>query len=229
MRVVASVLVLLTQVAYCNAVEIKLPTEVKTQPGMFAVVKAETEGKMVRWYTPDSGLSLFPSELLSDKKTAVVVAQRAGKYRLVAYTATGDEPSEPAVCVLVVGDPPPPIPPIPPQPSDPLAKDLAAAFAADAGPDKAKHLGSLIELYKQMTDDIVNDEKLINTEHLFGVLDAISSRLMPKGVLVVMRKMIAAFVSTELGTGLVDLTPVIRKKAAATFARVRAALETINP
>lgn len=229
MRATAVALILLTPALCLAGPEIKLPAEVKAQPGAFAVVKAETECKMVRWYTPDAGLSLFPSELLSDKRTAVVVAQQVGKYRLVAYTAAGDEPSEPAVCLLIVGNPPPPVPPTPPPPSDPLAKELAAAFAADAGPDKAKHLSSLIELYKQMATEAVFDERLINTEGLFGVLETISSRLVPKGVLLVMRRAIAAFVSSELGTGLVDLTPALRQKAAAAFARVRAALETISP
>lgn len=230
MRAVVSLLTLITPALCFAGAEVKLPAEVKTQPGMFAVVKAETDGKVVRWYTPDPGLSLFPSELLSDKKTAVVVAQRAGKYRLVAYTAKEDEPSEPAVCILIVGDPPPPVPPNPPPPSDPLAKDLAAAFAADAGPDKAKHLSTLIELWRQ-APLIAEDEARIKTaEQLLTALQDVATKLVPRGVLTGVRQRIMTFLNSELGQNPdSEMTPATRQKASLLFVRIRTALEGINP
>lgn len=95
--------------------QVKLPAEARGEVGSFIKVPADTEGKEVRWYSPDKGLQVFPVELLKDSKTAVVTATTPGRYRLVAWTAKGDVPSDPAICVVIVGDAPP-IPPVPPDP-----------------------------------------------------------------------------------------------------------------
>ena len=93
---------------------IKLPAEVTAPAGGFIVVTAETAGKTVRWVALDAGLSMIPTSLLRDSKTAVLMAPK-GRYRLLAYTAIGDEPSEPAVTLIVVGE----ATTTPPKPGDP--------------------------------------------------------------------------------------------------------------
>lgn len=98
---------------------IKLPAEAKGEPGAFVKIPADTDGKEVRWYSPDKGLQVFPVELLKDSKTAVVTANAPGRYRLIAWTAKGDVPSDPAICVVVIGDAPPDPGPNPPKPPDP--------------------------------------------------------------------------------------------------------------
>lgn len=97
---------------------LKLPAEVKGDVGSFIAVKAETDGSVVKFYPLDAGLSVFPADLLTDKKTTVVVAARSGRYRIMAWTAKGDVPSDAAVCVVIIGDvpPTPPTPPTPPVP-----------------------------------------------------------------------------------------------------------------
>src|SRR4051794_17171521 len=92
-----------------------------------------------------------------------------GRYHVLAYTAVGDVPSEPALCTVVVEGaptPPPPGPsptppapnpnppgpnptppaPSPKPPSDPLVQALQAAYVADADPNKAKSLRALAAL-----------------------------------------------------------------------------------
>lgn len=92
--------------------ELSLPKEVTTEPGAFAVIPATTSGKTVTWKSIDAGLNLFPAALLKDTKTAVVIASKPGRYRLLAVTAAGDEVSEIAETVVVVGNAPPvPVPP----------------------------------------------------------------------------------------------------------------------
>lgn len=115
---------LLLLLAPCAAPELKVPAEVKAEPAEFARVSAETTGKTVKWVSLDKGLALFPADLLKDSRTAVVIARNPGRYRLLAITANGDEISEPAMCVVVVGDAPVPPGPAPgpePQPG-PLAR-----------------------------------------------------------------------------------------------------------
>lgn len=99
---------------------VKLPAEVRGDPGSFVRVAADTDGSHVRWLALDSGLSVFPSDLLKDSKTTVVVAQKPGKYRVAAWTAKGDVPSDAAICTVVIGTPPDPGPgPTPPDPPTP--------------------------------------------------------------------------------------------------------------
>lgn len=98
---------------------VKLPAEVKTEPGLFAVVRAETDCGSLQWVAMDTGLALLPPELLKDSRVAVVQAVKAGRYRLLAYGAKGDVASSPAICTVIVGDAPEPVPPVPPVPPDP--------------------------------------------------------------------------------------------------------------
>jgi hypothetical protein len=101
-----------------------LPASVSGDPGDYIMVPATTACKEVRWYAVDKGLKVFPVQLLKDSKTAVVSGP-AGSYRLMAYTARGDLPSDPAICTVVIGTPgptpgpTPPAPPVPPAPPIP--------------------------------------------------------------------------------------------------------------
>lgn len=97
--------------------DLKLPSEVKGPVGAFITVKAETNGKTVKWTAIDPGLNLFPTDLLKDTRTAVVSAAAPGRYRVLAVTAAGDEPSDIQICTVLIGETPnPPIPPGPPNP-----------------------------------------------------------------------------------------------------------------
>lgn len=125
--------------------EISLPDEIQGRPSAFVTVRAATEGKIVRWVALSDGLNVFPSELLRDSRVTVVVAGVPGRYRLLAYTAAGDEPSEPAVTTVVIAGPtPPPVPPDPPgpnpppDPTDPLTKKIRDALASDPGTPEQK-------------------------------------------------------------------------------------------
>jgi hypothetical protein len=155
-RYAAAVLLILWASA-AHGQALKLPAEVKGPPGDFITVPAQTDGKEVRWFALDAGLRLFPTNLLRDTKTAVVTGS-AGRYRLLAYTAKGDVPSDPAICLVIIGDVPPgpgpgPGPPDPPKPdpADPLFGPLQSAYAADLEPDKAKYRDALSEILSQVS------------------------------------------------------------------------------
>jgi len=123
--------------------ELTLPKEVQAEPGAFAVVPAQTPGKAVSWKSIDAGLNLFPSALLKDSKTAVVIASKPGRYRLLAVTAVGDEVSEIAETVVVVGTPPPvpddgkKDPPPDPRPVDPVTPAKLVVVVVDETADRA--------------------------------------------------------------------------------------------
>lgn len=91
--------------------KVELPAEIRGEVGSFIAVRPKTDGKLVRYYSLDAGLNSFPAELLSDATATVVTAPRAGRYRLLAYTALGDRPSDPVIVTIVVGGAaPPPVP-----------------------------------------------------------------------------------------------------------------------
>lgn len=158
MSSILAILVLL--VADVGDSMIRTPAEVKGDVGDFIKVEATTNCKAVKWYAMDGGLAIFPMDLLKDTRTAVVVGKQPGRYRLLAYTAAGDTPSDPAIVLVIVGNAPPPVPPEPgpqppgpnpPQPPTP-AKELRvilvyeSAATLTAGQRKALYSG-LVEEY----------------------------------------------------------------------------------
>jgi hypothetical protein len=120
---------------------ITLPEHVIGEVGSFIKVSATTNGGEVRWFSASPGLNVFPAELLRDSRGTVVVAQAAGEYKLVAYTALGSVPSDPAVVMITIGTPTPPTPPVPgpDAPSAELQTLLAPVRTVMvASPDAAK-------------------------------------------------------------------------------------------
>lgn len=87
------------------------------QFGQFVFLQAETEGKKVRFAPLTDGLERVPPEFIPQTdKSAVFHAKHGGEYRVLAYTAKGDEPSEPVIVTIKVDGPEPSPPPVPPGP-----------------------------------------------------------------------------------------------------------------
>lgn len=212
----------------------RLPNEVTGQPGEFVQVPATTENPNVKWYSPDSGLNVFPVHLLRDSKTAVVTASAVGRFRLIAWTAKGDEPSGPAVCTVVIGDAPEPTPPgpgpgpTPPEPTDPFARDLQALYAAESNPQKSAHLASLTELYRQYAQT-VRDSQLTTAGQLYSVLANASKRLLPADALRPMRERLRVELEKTLPTDAeAKLDERIRQEAQSLFSHIAAVLEGVK-
>jgi hypothetical protein len=99
---------------------VKMPSEVKIPPGRLASIVIESNGKVTKFGCLSSEVDVFREYDPDPTKIRVrVIAYTPGKYAIFAYTAMGDVPSEPAICWLTVGDPPPPTPPTPPTPPMP--------------------------------------------------------------------------------------------------------------
>ena len=98
---------------------LRLPGTVHGLANTFVTVQAVTNCKMVRWLPLDAGLQIVPSEKLKDPREIIVLGP-PGSYRVLAYTALGDVPSEPSITVVVLGSNPGPGPgPAPPGPDPP--------------------------------------------------------------------------------------------------------------
>ena len=223
------ILVLLVFSSGLYAVDLKLPSEVKGAPAAFVSVKAETSGKMVRWIVLDNGLNLFPVELLKDSKTAVVSSARPGRYRLLAVTAAGDEPSEPQICTVIIGDAPAPTPPGPPNPdnpADPLTKALQEAFNRDTTAEKAKHSKSLATVYKQSIQTI---DQVMTAGQLFAAMRAASAVLVPADAVPELRKAIAEEIKKILPSDpQIVLSDQQKNMSKALFGELANALESLK-
>lgn len=111
--------------------DLRVPAEIRGGVAEFVTVLAETTGKTVKFFPVDPGLSVFPAGLLANPKATVVSSSKPGVYRLLVYTALGDVPSDPQICRIIIGTPPPPTPPDvkPDNPPDP--KPIPAPIALD--------------------------------------------------------------------------------------------------
>jgi len=129
-------LILAAVLSQTPAPKVELPPTFTGEPGNFITILPTTNGKTVKYVYLDKGLNVFPSALLANPVATVVTAPK-GKYRLLAYTALGDVPSEPSMTIINVGGvpdnapfgpfnptplPPAPVPPtpVPPTPPGPM-------------------------------------------------------------------------------------------------------------
>lgn len=215
------------------AQQITLPPEVKGKPGSFITIPSTTDGSIVQWVVLDSGLELFPAELLASTRTAVVIAQAEGTYRLLAYTAKNDNPSQPTICRIIVkqSEPEPqPNPPTPePEPeANSLQKQLQTLYGADVSQDKAKHKTALVGVYKELINATASPE-ITTYGQLYQVAQRAAEKVIPKGALLPVRSKIAEYLDNKLpNESKSELTLEERTKCAKEFGTVAKALEALR-
>lgn len=225
MRAAMGITLLLAGSALAVPPTLELPKEAAGDVAAFVQVPAKTTGKTVRWIALDTGLSVFPVDLLKDTKTAVVVASRPGRYRLMAITCAADEMSEPAICLIVIGDAPPgPDPPVPPGPDDALAKAFRAALASEAEADKIASVKSLAALYRQASADAFLS-KYATWGPLFKDLVAARQTLVGEKILKVRQAVQIELVTSLPKDSAQALDAAGKTLATTTFSRVATALE----
>ena len=212
--------------------DLKIPAEVTGEVAAFVTVIAETNNKQVKFYPIDSGLSVFPAALLANQKATVVVAAKAGTYRLLAYTAAGDIPSEPQICKVVIGGgkpdnlPPTPIPPAPPTPDkDKLLDALIGIYGGLQEQDKEKHVKALAGIYRRAAATV---DQFADLGTLYGGIKTSAAEVVPAGAIRSIRERIAQETIRQLGDqpqG--QLTPALASKAASYFSRLGYVLEEL--
>jgi hypothetical protein len=203
------------------AATLKLPAEVRAPPATISEVRAETTGKVVKWVVLTPGLSVRP---IDDGRT-LLFSGATGRYELLAYTALGDIPSDPARCVIVIGEPKPPQPK---PPGDPLRAKLKAAFDADPAPverkrEQAKDLAALYRAAAKLAEDSAIPT---SGELLRRVRDA-GGNLVGSDALKEVRRVVGHELSALLPTD-APLSDSQRTSAAALFRKLAAILEELT-
>lgn len=113
----ALILLLVASPLFAEVPTLKLPAEVKGEPGTFIAIRAESDAAWVN-FRADAGLAVFPSGLLADRKATVLTAAKPGRYRLFAYTGNEDGGADAEVLIVVGNAPPVVVPPGPVIPPD---------------------------------------------------------------------------------------------------------------
>jgi|GEM_PF-507881 len=136
--------------ALCAEPSVTLPRDLTAKPGRLLKIEANTTGKSIRWVNVSEDADLIVSE---SGKWAIFSATAPGKYRVFAWTAFQDIPSEAAVCTITV-EPSQPVPP--PSPEDSLKAAVQAIYGADTNPQKSVHKDNLISSYGEFARTIRN-------------------------------------------------------------------------
>ena len=164
--------------------------DVRATVGDWIVLRAATEGRVVRWKSLDRGLRLAPPELtLRDPHTTLATASRPGKYRVVCVTARGDVPSEIVEFLVIVEAETPKPEPKPPEPADPLARKIREALQADPGDSakKREHANTLAGFYAAMARHVATRQVATIGELLSDYRSAIPA-LLPEDAIPATRK-----------------------------------------
>lgn len=212
------------------AQSVKLPAEVRVQPGRLAPVRIEFDGDDVRWDTPPE-LDVF-REYSPDPKDVRLRVQgwTKGAYRVVAVSCKGGKLSEFAACVVIVGDGVPPVPPgpnppptpptpTPVPPDDPAAQRLKEAFRkdVDAVADKLANCATLSAFFVAMSAHVKDPSVKTVGDLLADYRAAIPSVLKPTAIPAI-RKQIGAEVAAVIGDDPErEISPDLRDKLVKLF------------
>lgn len=233
-------LYLLTFLLTQNAPNVDIPAAINTSPGRLIRIEAKTEGKIIRWFTSSEEADLIP---FPDGRVAIFSSLQQGKHRVFAYTASGDIPSFPAVCVITVQGagptppnppvpPDPPKPPVPPPPTDELVQKLQAAFDRDAATpsDKAAWIKTLKSFYEVMAE-YANKKELKTLGELLADYRKAIPQLLPDTAILDVRRLCGVEVGAVVGQDSSpdrELTAVFRAQLSDGFTRISKALDKVK-
>ena len=198
--------------------DLSLPATVTTDVGKPVMIEAATSGKIVKWHAWDR-VGLVSA---GDKKTWAH-SDKAGVYKVYAYTAVGNMPTDMVFTTVTVGTPAPVPPgpdPTPPGPTDPLWATLKAAFDSEANKSQAAQLAAI---YRQAGPTLA----VAKTQgDLIATLHAGADSYVGKGTLPKTRRVLADELNAKVpATTTGPLTDALRQQYTAQFSRFAGLLE----
>lgn len=203
---------------------VSLPPAVMARPGRLVQIAAKTDCKLIRWYLAGDDADLI---VMESTRSAIFSAMAPGRYRILAWTAAGDIPSEPAVCVVTVGSAPP-APPGPVVPTDLLAVALKGLFEAYQDPAKVAQLAALADVYRR-AGKAAGDPEIKTAGDLFGFARRQAVAVLPPMALEAMRAKLGEELAAVLPTDPdAALTPSIRTAATEIYNKLAAILESLK-
>lgn len=213
-----ALLCLAPAIAAQDAPSIKLPADVKVPAGKFGELKADTAGKNVKWVALTPGLDLRSC----DGGKTLLFTGAPGTYELLAYTAAGDVPSDPARCVVVIGSPEP----LPPKPDTRLRDKYAEALKLDQG---EKPVLQLAFVYEEAAR-VAGDATVTTTKELLARVRDVTTGLLGADALFNLRVAVSEELLAVIGmTSDEPITDAQRKRAAELWRQTAAILKELVP
>ena len=201
-----------------------LPENISGRLGSFIQVEAKTDCKVVEWVLLDAGLELFPVNLLANTKTAVVTSTTPGVYRLLAYGATGDIPTKPAIVNITIGTPPTP------EPTDKseIFRRIETLFKADTDAEKLQQAKAYAGVFRALAL-AAQDEKVKTAGELFKIGSLAASNVLTEKQITSVRDEIGGYLNSKLNTEVAHLlTAEDRKKCSSEFLTIAKILEALK-
>ena len=203
---------------------VSLPPAVVARPGRLVQIAAKTDCKLVRWYLAGDDADLI---VMESTRSAIFSAMAPGRYKILAWTAAGDIPSEAAVCVVTVGSAPP-APPGPVTPTDPLTVALKGLLEANQDPDKATQLAALADVYRRAAK-AATDPEIRTAGDLFAFARRQAVAALPPMALEAIRARLGEELAAVLPTDPdAALTPSIRTAATEIYNKLAGILESLK-
>jgi len=198
---------------------VQLPPTVQAKPGRLVQIAAKSEQKLVKWFLIGEDADLI---VMESSKSAIFSASNAGEYRVLAWVASGDVPSDAAVCVIRVGESPAPAP------IDPLQSALQGIYGGIQDSQKNEQRQTLAKVYRQAAK-AAGDPQWRTAGELYNAIRGISVKSLPDDALRPIRDRLGDEVATILPTEPgAPLTEEIRQKAVNFYQRAANILESLR-
>ena len=176
------------------AQDITLPKEVKVKPAEFIIIEAKTDNPNVKFVLLSEGIKPLERKLIADNKTFIGVSATEGRYKLLAYTAKADVPSDPAFTDIIVSN----------EDEKPINPDVSAiktilesVYGADSSPDKSKSKQSMTEGFAEVLKNIETAKTVKDFDNL--VKKYVSPKL-KQGEIPAVRSAISDYLKSNIGS-----------------------------
>lgn len=121
--------------------------EYVAKPNEYVVVSPESGSGIVKYVPLSDGLNVLDSKLLKNPSSLVAIG-KAGKYKVLAYTAVNNVPSDPIFFNIIIGDQP--------VPNNELEQIINSVYGADANANKVQYKDKMLAGFKAVLADIGN-------------------------------------------------------------------------
>jgi len=177
--------------------QVSIPTEVRVAPGRLFKISATSESKVIKWVNVSDDADLIVSD---NGRWAIFCSTVPGKYKLFCWTATGDIPSDAAVCtVTVIGSSPPP-----PSPVDSVMLDeLRAELNKIQDKDKKDSVVLLIKAYQAVVS-MLDSTEIDTTADFLLLARGASKKHIPLDCLLPLREVFAKDLDLVISTNPTD-------------------------
>lgn len=146
--------------------DLTFKSEYVAKPNEYVVVTPESGTGIVKYVPLSDGLNVLDSKLLKNPSSLVAIG-KVGKYKVLAYTAVNNVPSDPIYFNIIIGDQP--------KPNNELEQIINSVYGADSNANKVQYKDKMLAGFKAVLADIGNMSTVGDLN--LSMRDKVSSKL----------------------------------------------------